>query len=84
METINNQQENINKELIEACKNGDLDKVRYVLTSPELSVHADIHASVSEESDDNDFIKHLAEEPLFQAAKNGHLSIVKYLLAGNK
>lgn len=82
--SLNNQQEKINKELIEACKNGDLDKVRYVLTSPELSVHADIHASVSEESDDNDLITHLAEEPLFQAAKNGHLSIVKYLLTSSE
>jgi hypothetical protein len=36
------EQDNLDKSLIEACKVGDLAKVKYLLTSDELSQHADI------------------------------------------
>jgi len=56
----------INGRFVEACINGDLDKVKYLLISPDLKKHADIH----EGSDAG-----------FQwACNNGHLEVVKYLL----
>ena len=61
----NNLQQTINKEFLDACKAGDLNQVKYLLTSPELKIHADIHAK-----------KDLG----FQVAcGNGHLEVVKYL-----
>ncbi len=66
----NYNQEQLNEVLLEACKNGDLEMVRYVLTSPELTIHADIHA-------DKDYA--------FQwACHNGHLEVVKYLLTSHE
>jgi hypothetical protein len=56
----------LNKEFVLACGNGDLKSVKYLLTSPQLQSHADLHY---------DF-----EAGLKIAGKNGHLAIVKYLL----
>ena len=38
-------QEELNKQFIDGCKNDNLDIVQYLLTSPELTEHADIHAA---------------------------------------
>jgi hypothetical protein len=38
-------QEELNHAFIQACANGDLKKISYLLTSPELPIHANIHAS---------------------------------------
>ena len=59
-------QEELNKQFTNACKNDDLDIVKYLLTSLELAEHADIHAE-----NDRGFI---------WACENGHLDVVKYLL----
>lgn len=50
----------------EACATGNLDIVRYALTSPELTEHADIHYD--------------QDDGLYNASVNGHLEIVQYLL----
>jgi hypothetical protein len=62
-----NNQHSINHALILACINNELDVVKFCLTSPELKLHADIHAD--------------EDEPLRNACKFGHLDIVKYLVA---
>ena len=59
-------QEELNAQFIDACKNGHLELVKYLLTSPELKEQADIHGQ-----DDEGFI---------WACRCGHLEIVKYLL----
>jgi hypothetical protein len=56
----------LNGHLIESCKNGDLDAVKYLLTSPDLSMHADIFCQ--------DYYC------LINAAWNNHVDVVKYLL----
>ena len=56
----------LNDEFIDACKNGDIDKVKYLLSSPELKEHADIHA--------------FGDAGFQWACMNGHLEVVKYLL----
>ena len=58
--------EQLNDEFIDACRKGQLDVVKYLLASDELTEHADIHAS-------ND-------EGFVCACRYGHLEIVKYLL----
>lgn len=60
-------QHSINYALIFACINNDIDIVKYCLTSPELKVHAEIHADEG--------------QPLRNACKFGHLDIVQYLIA---
>ena len=56
----------LNEVFIDSCENGYLEVVKYLLTSPDLKEHADIHAN-------NDYGFRLA-------CQNGHLEIVKYLL----
>lgn len=56
----------LNNVFIQACEYGYLDVVKYLLTSTELTKHANIHAH-----DDAGFR---------WACENGHLDIVKYLL----
>jgi elongation factor P--beta-lysine ligase len=56
----------LNGNLIASCKNGDLDAVKYLLTSPELKLHADIFCQ--------DYYC------LITAAWSNHFEIVKYLL----
>lgn len=57
--------EEVNNRLIESCKTGDLELVKYLLTSPKLKIHADIHYK-----DDDAFTT---------ACDGGHLHIIKYL-----
>lgn len=56
----------LNDYYIQACEDGELDKVKYLLTSPNLTENV----SVSYKSD----------QALRNACKHGHLDIVKYLL----
>jgi hypothetical protein len=60
------EQDNLDKSLIEACKVGDLAKVKYLLTSDELSQHADISC--------------INNRPLFMACAWEHKNIIDYLL----
>ncbi len=59
-------QEKLNEALIDACKEGNLHIIKYLLTSLELKEHADIHAQ-------NDW-------GFICACENGHLDVVRYLL----
>ena len=59
-------QEELNKQFINACKNDDLDIVKFLLTSAELTEHADIHA--------------LNDLGFRNACGQGRLEVVKYLL----
>ncbi len=59
-------QEQLNDAFIDACRNGDLEIIRYLLTSSELKEHADIHIN-----DDDGF---------HWACASGYLEIVRYLL----
>lgn len=56
----------LNNELFNSSLWGDLEEIKYLLTSPDLKEHADIHAQ-----DDNAFI---------WAAGSGHLDIVHYFI----
>lgn len=59
-------QDELNTRLILACQGDDLSKMKYLLTSPKLERHADVHA-------ENDMV-------LRVACRNGALETVKYLL----
>ncbi len=59
-------QDELNGNLIESCRKGELEAVKYLLTSPELKTHADIFCQ--------DYYC------LITAAICNHLNIVKYLL----
>ena len=59
-------QEELNDQFIDACQNDDLDIVQFLLTSPELTEHANIHA-------END-------EGFRSACRCSHLEVIKYLL----
>ena len=56
----------LNEVFIDSCAYGYLEVVKYLLTSPDLKEHADIHA-------DND-------EGFIWACVNGYLELVKYLI----
>lgn len=56
--------------LIDACLHNELDKVKYLLASPYIRKHANIHAN-----DDGAF---------FAAYNNWHMNIVKYLSASEE
>jgi ankyrin repeat protein len=60
------EQEELNDYFHNHCLRGDLEHVKYLLTSPELNTHADIHS--------------LGEQGLRIACAEGHLDIVTYLL----
>ena len=57
----------LNDAFIDACQNNDLDILQFLLTSLELTEHANIHA-------DNDY-------GFTWTCANGHLEIVKFLLS---
>ena len=59
-------QEELNKQFINACVQGQLEIIKYLLTSPELTEHADIHSR-----NDLGFI---------WACRCGHLEVIKYLI----
>lgn len=59
-------QNDLNDELIFFCTLGEIDKVRYLLTSPELQKHANIHAQ--------------DDASLIEACRYGKLEIIKFLL----
>ena len=59
-------QEELNKRFIDACYEGRLEVVKYLLASAELTEHADVHAG-------ND-------EGFIWACENGHLEVVKCLI----
>ena len=59
----------LNSQLINACSYGQIDIVKYLLTSPDLKQHADIHAR-------ND-------SALSCACNKGHLDLVIYLLTSS-
>ena len=56
----------LNQKLIVACEEGNLESVKYLLTSSQLRKHADLH------------LEH--DKPLITAAEAGHLDIVKYIM----
>ncbi len=62
----NSSQAQLNNTFVKACNNGDLEVIHYLLTSPELMHHADIHV-------EDDLC-------LVAAAIKGHLDVIKYLL----
>lgn len=66
------EQERLHYELMKACKNGDLDQVKYLLTSPDL----DEHASINYSNDTN--------SPLTEACWYGHIDIVDFLLTSSE
>ena len=59
-------QEELNNQFINACQNDDLDIVQFLLTSPGLKEHADIHAR--------------SDLGCVWACYEGCLEIIKYLL----
>lgn len=59
-------QKNLNILFQEACGDGDLEKVIYYLESPELDIHANIHA-------DNDLA-------LILAVERNHVFIIDYII----
>lgn len=56
----------LNDSLLNACKSGNFEKVKYFLTSDELSQHADIYSK--------------SNHPLLFACLNNHTDIIDYLL----
>lgn len=56
--------------LIVACDEGQLDVVKYLLSSSDLKEHCDIHIN--------------SDAPLRSACVKGHLEIVKYLLTSSE
>jgi hypothetical protein len=64
---FNNCDENgLNCALMMSCRFGNLDEVRYLLTSPELQIHADAEKFI--------------DSGLELACSGGHLELIKYLL----
>jgi len=58
--------EGLSSALGEACISGNLSEIKFLLTSPLLSIHANIH--------------HYSENALFHACDNEHLDVIHYLL----
>lgn len=59
-------QDRINLLFLDACRNGELDKVKYFLTSPEINRYADIHVD--------------QDAALLFATREGHYEVIEYLL----
>jgi ankyrin repeat protein len=59
-------QKKLNLKLLKFCKEGNVEQVKYLLTSSTLRVHANINC--------------FNDSPLKYACQNGHLELVKYLL----
>jgi len=59
--------DDLHRALLTACKENNLEDVRYLLTSDKLKVQVDIH--------------HFQDRALILACSNGNLDIVKYLLS---
>lgn len=68
-ECRNYNQQQINLCFESACVENNLDKIKYLLTSPELEFHADIHTN--------------KEHGLRTACMNGNLEIVKFLTSSS-
>lgn len=66
-------QEELDNALLHACATGDIEMVKYILTSPELPLHADIH------SKGGDY-----DCAFRSACEHGYLPIVRYLLTSNE
>ena len=62
-------QKELNHELLKACINGKLEVVKYLLASPELKEHADIH-----------YQNNYGWNALIYSCQYGRLDIVQYLL----
>ena len=60
-------QEKLDIVFLEACEDNDLEIVQYLLSAPELKIHANIHTK-----EDSGFIG---------ACINGNINLVKYLLS---
>lgn len=60
----------LNNEFIQECISGNIKVIKYLLTSPELKYHADIHIR--------------EDDALRLACQYGHLNLVKYLLTSPK
>jgi len=56
----------LNEAFLDACHEGNLDKVKFLLNSPELNNNANIH--------------YQEDSGIHQACENGHLHILQYLL----
>lgn len=67
--------------LDQACQEGDLSLVRYLLTSNELKIKPNVHGAV-------EFTNHQGtyydEQPLYYAVSNNRIEIVKYLLTSKE
>lgn len=62
----NNNKEQSNIEFLRAVRNNNLERIKYLLTSPDIKEQADIHTG--------------DDEALIGACANGNLEIVRYLL----
>lgn len=63
-------QEQLNDEFINQCRDGDIETIKYLLTSPDLEKHAEIHSK-------NDF-------GIMNACVHQKLKIVDYLLKSSE
>lgn len=59
--------DDLNSLFIKACEEGDLEKVRYVLTDPELSIHANIN--------------YVNDQGLLKTCQKKYLELAKYLVS---
>jgi hypothetical protein len=59
----------LNNGLLSACVNGNLELVKYFLTTKDLPINANINVGAG------------VKEPIRQACENGHIELIEYLLA---
>ncbi len=77
-------QTELNDQFLNACKDGSLDKVKYLLTSPDLKYHANIHSYDDYYDPEIENSPTPQDEGLINACFCGHLDIVKYLLTSSE